>query len=61
MWVWGEPSGLDILVLHILGLAHTQNRADRCNYIDVKTDLITGWGEWRVGQLTGAADWFELR
>ena len=52
---------MDILVLHILGLAHTQNRADRCNYIDVKTDLITGWGEWRVGQLTGAADWFELR
>jgi len=48
-------------LLHILGLAHTQNRADRCNYIDVKTDLITGWGEWRVGQLTGAADWFELR
>jgi len=48
-------------LLHILGLAHTQNRADRCNYIDVKTDLITGWGEWRVSQLTGAADWFELR
>jgi len=48
-------------LLHIMGLAHTQNRADRCNYIDVNTNLITGWGEWRVGQLTGAADWFELR
>ena len=33
----------------------------RCNYIDVRTDLLTGWGEWRVGQITGAADWFELR
>jgi len=48
-------------LLHILGLAHTQNRPDRCNYIDVRTDLLTGWGEWRVGQITGAADWFELR
>jgi len=48
-------------LLHILGLAHTQNRADRCNYIDVKTDLLTGWGEWKVGQLTKGADWFELR
>ena len=27
-------------LLHILGLAHVQNRADRCNYIDVNTDLI---------------------
>ena len=33
----------------------------RCNYIDVRTDLLTGWGEWKVGQITGAADWFELR
>ena len=48
-------------LLHILGLAHTQNRADRCNYIDVKTDLITGWGEWKVGQLTKGTDWFQLR
>jgi len=48
-------------LLHILGLAHTQNRADRCNYIDVRTDLLTGWGEWRVAQLTGVADWFKLR
>ena len=48
-------------LLHILGLAHTQNRPDRCNYIDVRTDLITSWGEWKVGQITGAADWFELR
>ena len=64
-------------LLHILGLAHVQNRPDRwdqivhrmtqcvmsgrCNYIDVRTDLLTGWGEWKVGQITGAADWFELR
>ena len=48
-------------LLHILGLAHTQNRADRCNYIDVKTDLLKGWGEWKVGQLTKGADWFQLR
>ena len=64
-------------LLHILGLAHVQNRpdrwdqiahqmtnctmSDRCNYIDVRTDLLTGWGEWKVGQITGAADWFELR
>ena len=34
---------------------------NRCNYIDVRTDLLTGWGEWKVGQITGAADWFELR
>ena len=27
-------------LLHILGLAHVQNRADRCNYIDVNTELI---------------------
>ena len=39
-------------LLHILGLAHVQNRADRCNYIDVNTELIQvkkiregkGWG-----------------
>ena len=48
-------------VLHILGLAHTQNRADRCNYIDVNTDLMTGWGEWGIQGITGIADWFELR
>ena len=48
-------------LLHILGLAHTQNRPDRCNYIDVRTDLITSWGERKVGQITGAADWFQLR
>jgi len=48
-------------MMHMLGLAHTQNRPDRCNYIDVRTELLTGWGEWRVGQLNGAADWFELR
>ena len=39
-------------LLHILGLAHVQNRADRCNYIDVNTELIQvtyrGW------ELTGA-------
>ena len=27
-------------LLHILGLAHVQNRADRCNYIDINTELI---------------------
>ena len=48
-------------LLHILGLAHVQNRADRCNYIDVNIDTIKNWGEWRVSQLTGAADWFSLR
>ena len=28
---------------------------------DVDTSLLEGWGEWRVGQITGAADWFQLR
>lgn len=48
-------------LLHILGLAHVQNRADRCNYIDVNIDTIKNWGEWRVSQLTDIADWFKLR
>ena len=51
----------ELQLLHILGLAHTQNRADRCNYLEVRTDLLTGWGEWRVSQLGAAADWFKLR
>ena len=33
----------------------------RCNYIDVNIDTLKSWGEWRVAQLTGAADWFKLR
>ena len=33
----------------------------RCNYISVLPSLLTGWGEWKVGQLTEAADWFTLR
>ena len=31
-------------MLHILGLAHVQNRADRCNYIDVNTELLQASG-----------------
>jgi len=48
-------------LMHILGFSHTQNRADRCNYIDVNTDQLRDWGEWRPSQLTEAADWFTLR
>ena len=36
-------------MLHILGLAHVQNRADRCNYIDVNTELLQASG----GRITG--------
>ena len=48
-------------VSHTNRLDVTSSPRLRCNYIDVRTDLLTGWGEWRVGQITGAADWFELR
>ena len=48
-------------LLHILGFSHTQNRPDRCNYIDINTDLLKDWGEWRPALITQAADWFTLR
>jgi len=48
-------------MLHILGLTHVQNRPDRCNYIDVDTSGLVGWGEWAVGSITPYADWFQLR
>ncbi|XP_023335629.1 zinc metalloproteinase nas-1 [Eurytemora carolleeae] len=48
-------------ILHILGFSHVQNRPDRCNYIDVDTRHLSGWGEWSVGQITESADWFSLR
>ena len=38
-------------MLHILGLAHVQNRADRCNYIDVNTELL---------QASGGNNWTEI-